>query len=113
MSEKHEISLIVECDDCSSYELGHLGEQRGQHATNSVASHCVKIIHDQLGVVSSRVTMMEYVLSQFHSRNSKCCCGPLRQMTHNKSIYNEIFVFKVFSTAYGVFHASRKIGADR
>ena len=50
MSEEDEISLIVKCDNSARCELGSLREERGKHATDAMAKHCVKVVKDKLWV---------------------------------------------------------------
>ena len=50
VAEENEVSLVVHGDDSTSLQVGHLREQRGQHASDSVSKHRVEVVHDQFGL---------------------------------------------------------------
>ena len=56
--EEYEISLVIECDHCPAHEVRRLREQSSEHPSDSMASHGVEVVQDQLGVVRRGVAMV-------------------------------------------------------
>ena len=58
-SEEEESSLIVECHDLATLELGHGWEQRLEESANSVSEPCYATVEYQFWIVScwSRMTL--------------------------------------------------------
>ena len=54
VAEEDEVALVVHRYHSSRLEIGHLREERGEHAADSVAKHRVEVVHYQLRVHVAR-----------------------------------------------------------
>lgn len=49
--EEDEVALVVQCSNLATLELGDMGEQRGEHSSNSVTKTSVEVVENQFWLV--------------------------------------------------------------
>ena len=57
VTEEDEVALVVECDDATTLEVGHLVQQTAEHAAHAVAQARVEVVEDHLRLVGRRATV--------------------------------------------------------
>jgi hypothetical protein len=91
--EEDEVSLIVHSDYPTCLQVWHLREQRGQHATDSVAEHCVEVVHNQFGMGRARCcSVVHNRLAELEARHSECGSWPFRKVAQDERVWEAILL---------------------
>jgi len=87
VSEEDEISLVVHGYDSSSFQVGHLREQRCHHAANSVTEHRVEVVQNQFWLrVTWGSAVVHNLVSQLEPGHAERGRGSLWQVTEDQGV---------------------------
>jgi hypothetical protein len=94
MPEEDEVSLVVECDHSSAFELRGLGEQSSKESSNSMSQDGVEVVEDHLWKVFGHPTPVLNVLRASDACYSEPGCGSFWQMCHDQSMRHPSLLLK-------------------
>lgn len=86
VTEENVVTLIVECNNTSSFEFGIMRKQASKKTSNCMTKTCVEIVENDLGTMISGFANAFDVFAKFQGVDLEIGSRSLGQMTNHESI---------------------------